>query len=531
MSSHNDVRKLEIKSKSEEEKSMPSLHGIAFASLVSCLEEHRDTGETAPEFKLADLGSLYSEKLQELGIPKSCLNINITRLKERLLAAIPDLTAHTQEKHILLVFNDTIGDAIRKACEQDYASEALHLARAAKIVRRDMFSIQQSFKGTFEIDCQKKLVPPSVLPLVSMIMESPSIKKDNEEIEEEDQVIKAALTIAQLLSFNSCKQGRAGKTVRHRQERECPLPVYTALKIHGETRKRGLVDVMHKLGLCISYDRVMDISPDLANSVTAQFEQDGVVCPPKLRKDVFTTAGIDNIDQNPSSTTASDSFHGTVISLVQDPTATNKGTECGTNVISGTVQEVKAISELPLAFCNVPPAVLRVDDPIVPEPHSGYIRLEDGMMTHQKATLEKPDFITWAAFHACRQPTTAHIPAVISLLPMFYENAHSIAMILHAMNMIKAAVNHVNPSQIPVITLDQPLFALGKLIQWNWPSTHGEEKFVLMLGGLHIGMAAFKLLGNWLDGSGWTSALVAAEVATQWRSFRFFHQSHPRHKN
>ena len=35
-----------------------------------------------------------------------------------------------------------------------------------------------------------------------------------------------------------------------------------------------------------------------------------------------------------------------------------------------------------------------------------------------------------------------------------------------------------------------------------------------MLGGLHIEMAAFKLLGDWLDGSGWTSALVAAEVAT-----------------
>ena len=46
---------------------------------------------------------------------------------------MPDLTAHTQGKHILLVFNDTIGDAIRKACEQDYDSEALHLARVAKI--------------------------------------------------------------------------------------------------------------------------------------------------------------------------------------------------------------------------------------------------------------------------------------------------------------------------------------------------------------------------------------------------------------
>ena len=54
--------------------------------------------------------------------------------------------------------------------------------------------MQQSFKGAFEIDCQKKSVPPSVLALVSMIMEGPSIKKDNKEIKEEDQVIKAPLT-------------------------------------------------------------------------------------------------------------------------------------------------------------------------------------------------------------------------------------------------------------------------------------------------------------------------------------------------
>ena len=108
---------------------------------------------------------------------------------------------------------------------------------------------------------------------------------------------------------------------------------------------------MRKLGLCISYGQVMDISTDLANSVTAQFEKEGVVYPQKLRKDVFTTAAIDNIDHNLSSTTASDSFHSTTISLVQHLTATIKGTERGTNVIDGTVQEVKAISELPLAFC------------------------------------------------------------------------------------------------------------------------------------------------------------------------------------
>ena len=55
-----------------------------------------------------------------------------------------------------------LGDAIRKACEQDYDSEALHLARAAKIIRRDMFSMQQSFKGTFEIDCHAEEIGTTI---------------------------------------------------------------------------------------------------------------------------------------------------------------------------------------------------------------------------------------------------------------------------------------------------------------------------------------------------------------------------------
>ena len=69
------------------------------------------------------------------------------------------------------------------------------------------------------------------------------------------------------------------------------------------------------------------ISTDLVNAVTSRFENEGVVCPPKLCKTLFTTAGVDNIDHNPSSTTLTDSFHGMAISLVQHPIQENKGVD------------------------------------------------------------------------------------------------------------------------------------------------------------------------------------------------------------
>ena len=73
-------------------------------------------------------------------------------------------------------------------------------------------------------------------------------------------------------------------------------------------------------------------------------------------------------------------------------------------------------------------------------------------------------------------------------------------MIKHSFNVIKCAVHHLNPEQIPVITFDQPLYALAKQIQWTWPDEYGEDKYVVMFGGLHIEMAVLKTLGDWLRG-------------------------------
>ena len=82
------------------------------------------------------------------------------------------------------------------------------------------------------------------------------------------------------------------------------------------------------------------------------------------------------------------------------------------------------------------------------------------------------------------------------------------------MDNVRDRVPFLNPGQAPVIAADQPLYALAKQIQWHWPENYGEDKFVLMFGGLHIEMAAFQSNGSLLKGSGWTSALTEARVAS-----------------
>ena len=131
-------------------------------------------------------------------------------------------------------------------------------------------------------------------------------------------------------------------------------------------------------------------------------------------------------------------------------------------------------------------------------------------------TLRGNEMISWAAYHASHQAVMLEDSdvALTYLLPLFHEQAKSVAMIRYSMDIVKTAVEILNPGQVPVITCDQPLYTLAKQIQWSWPITHGENHFVVMFGGLHIELAALKTLGNLLEGSGWTGALVQANVAS-----------------
>ena len=50
------------------------------------------------------------------------------------------------------------------------------------------------------------------------------------------------------------------------------------------------------------------------------------------------------------------------------------------------------------------------------------------------------------------------------------------------------------------ITAGQPVYTLGKQIQWMYPDEFGDVFW--MMGILHIEMDVLNHIGNWLDGSG-----------------------------
>ena len=97
------------------------------------------------------------------------------------------------------------------------------------------------------------------------------------------------------------------------------------MTVYAKTRKRNMVEMLHKNGLSISYDRVLEVSAQLGDAAISKYVDDGVVCPQVLRKGIFMTSAVDNIDHNPTATTAASSFHGTSISIFQHPISKDEG--------------------------------------------------------------------------------------------------------------------------------------------------------------------------------------------------------------
>ena len=130
----------------------------------------------------------------------------------------------------------------------------------------------------------------------------------------------SSLASAQLLQYNCFSWYKAGAAVhRHSKDRETPFPVHIGKSVFAKTRKRSLVGMLHEHGMSISYDRLLEISAQLGDATVSKFVEEGVVCL-VLRKGLFTTAVMENIDNNPSATTATTPFHGTSVSVFQHQT-------------------------------------------------------------------------------------------------------------------------------------------------------------------------------------------------------------------
>ena len=198
------------------------------------------------------------------------------------------------------------------------------------------------------------------------------------------------------------------------------------------------------------------------------------------------------------------------------------------------------MKDLPISYSEIKPAGLPSGDVYVPltagnlnstcENLSKEMEKEHDWLRHvenlREDEMSSESNISWAAYHASLLPEPDILPSINAMLPLFAKEASSPPMLRHCFEVIHAAVQYANPGQTPVITVDQPLFAKMKHLQWSMDNLYGEDKFVLLLGGLHTEMTANKVLGQWLEGSGWVEAIQEADIATPGIAESFLKASH-----
>ena len=131
------------------------------------------------------------------------------------------------------------------------------------------------------------------------------------------------------------------------------------------------------MGLSISYDRAIQLEDQLAISACERFKDDDVVIPACLRKGLFTVGALDNLDHNPTSTTSSDSFHGTGISLFQIPKQSQTGERRPSLKIPHLVISKIYLTNTPLSqLLLYKPVLLRYQNVAYLRPTDVWVRLK-----------------------------------------------------------------------------------------------------------------------------------------------------------
>ena len=156
---------------------------------------------------------------------------------------------------------------------------------------------------------------------------------------------------------------------------------------------------------------------------------------PELLMHVFTTSAVDNIDSNPTSRTAQDSFHGTGITLFQQSTAKNPGTKRAHSIdISHSVGYTKSVRQLPEAYTEVAPVIAPTKHPQVSatninmQPDGSvfnrgfkdevrWLENSSNVICSQES-LKEEEIVSWGAFHS-RDPQHSSSPPHLLYQPCY----------------------------------------------------------------------------------------------------------------
>ena len=173
---------------------------------------------------------------------------------------------------------------------------------------------------------------------------------------------------------------------------------------------------------------------------------------------------VDNIDNNPSSTTANDSFHGTSVSLARQTENEGEMWMLSESVDKSTKKYGVSACWLHTRSSSALPAIRTVYASVARALQSSYL---EEMESYDRKKRRPRGLYTlcWKVKPSQVESISWEKPVFnIGLMPLLPQNVHATVLLSRVMNLVKEAVEHLNSNQTPVLTMDQPLSAIAKEI-------------------------------------------------------------------
>ena len=70
--------------------------------------------------------------------------------------------------------------------------------------------------------------------------------------------------------------------------------------------------------------------------------------------------------------------------------------------------------------------------------------------------------LSWSTYHAAIETSDSLQACIQSLIPLFRDTFRSPVVIRHAMDLITKAENYLNPGQVSILKVDEPLHEISK---------------------------------------------------------------------
>ena len=271
-----------------------------------------------PVFTKKSITDMYNNRLIHYGFWYDSIdevafaqNTHVTRVRQEIHEKILGLCVAKKGREVTFTIYDEVGRVLYAAFTWSSEEHDCVFSKTARAIRVRLFEKEEFFDGDASLERQVQSVPDILIKFISIILEGGNFNWSLSTSQH-----KISPNIAQLIRSNSAKRKRSEKTQNfcHSTKNESPLSVLLGLKVHIKTGKSSLVDSLADEGMSLTYNQVFEICRIVLNQVCVEYQERAW---PQLQDHVFSTAAIDNLDQNLTYAIVQSLFHGTLISIFQ----------------------------------------------------------------------------------------------------------------------------------------------------------------------------------------------------------------------